>query len=68
MKSGKTMVAKRAGKGISKLCRRRGWCERSGGKVLQPVVLPDLQRKGPVRQGSLSAESVFGYFCRDKSN
>jgi hypothetical protein len=38
-----------------------------GGKM-QPVVLPDLQRKGSVRQRSLSAESLFGYFCGDKSN
>jgi hypothetical protein len=38
------------------------------GKVLQPVVLTDLQGKGLVRQRSLSAESLFGYFCGDKSN
>jgi len=30
------------------------------------VVLPDLQGKGHER--SLSAESLFGYFCGDKNN
>jgi len=45
-----------------------GKSERSGAKRLQPVVLSGLQGKGPVRQRSLSAESVFGYFCRHKSD
>jgi hypothetical protein len=29
------------------------------GKILQPEVLPDLQRKGPVRQRSLSADLIY---------
>jgi hypothetical protein len=40
----------------------------SWGNILQPVVLTDLQGKGHVRPRSLSAESLFGYFCGDKSN
>jgi hypothetical protein len=42
--------------------------ERSRAKRLQPGVLPDLQGKGTVRQRSISVESLFGYFCGDKSN
>jgi hypothetical protein len=38
------------------------------GNILQPVVLADLQGKGHVRQRSISADSLFGYFCGDKSN
>jgi hypothetical protein len=32
VKSGKTMLAMSAGKGISKLCKRGGWCEQRGAK------------------------------------
>jgi hypothetical protein len=32
------------------------------GKRFQPVVLPGLRGKGPVRQRSLFADLIFGYF------
>ena len=38
------------------------------GKKIAAQVLHDLPGKGQVRQRSLSAESLFGYFCGDKSN
>ncbi len=38
------------GKGIAMFAKRRALSERSRAKVLQPVVLTDLQGKGPVRK------------------
>jgi len=44
-------------------------CERSWGKDLQPVVLPDLQGKGLVRQRSISGDLIFWLLLyQDKSN
>jgi hypothetical protein len=45
-----------------------GLSERKVAQHFAAQVLPDLQGKGFVRQRSLSAESLFGYFCGDKSN
>jgi hypothetical protein len=42
--------------------------ERSEGKRFQPVVLPGLRGKGPVRQRSLFADLIFGYFVSRQSN
>ena len=39
-------------KGHSKFCRSQAESARQQGKILQPVVLVNLQRKGPVRQRS----------------
>jgi hypothetical protein len=36
--------------------------ERQWGKRFQPVVLPGLRGKGPVRQRSLFADLIFCYF------
>jgi hypothetical protein len=49
-------------KGHSNVCEAQALSEQSGANVLQPVVLPDLQGKGFVRQRSLSADLIFGYF------
>jgi len=38
------------------------------GKRFQPVVLPGLQGKGIVRQRSLFADLIFGYFASRQSN
>jgi hypothetical protein len=42
--------------------------EHSSGKIKQPVVLSALQGKDYVRQRSLSADLIFGYFSSRKSN
>jgi hypothetical protein len=42
--------------------QKNGPARTKWGKVLQPAVLADLQRKGLVRQRSLSAELIFCYF------
>jgi len=57
-RSGKTMMGSAAARALANFCRRDGH-ERNRAKVLQPVVLPDLQRKGPVRQRSLPADKRF---------
>jgi hypothetical protein len=44
-KAGKTMVAPERGKGIATFCMSAGM--REWAKILQPVVLPGLQGKGP---------------------
>jgi hypothetical protein len=67
VKSGKTMVAL-ASEGHSNSCRSISLVRTQWSNILQPVVLPDLQGKGLVRQRSLSADSLFGYFCGDKSD
>jgi hypothetical protein len=37
------------------------------GQFLRPQVLPDLQRSGPVRQRSLSADLIFWcFFIKEK--
>jgi len=59
------MLACVLGRELANLAEVRTMSERSGGKVLQPVVLAALQGNGLVRQRSLSAESLFGYFCGD---
>jgi hypothetical protein len=38
------------------------------GNFCAPPLLPDLQRSGPVRQRSLSADLIFGYFLSRESN
>jgi hypothetical protein len=39
------------------------------GKIMQPVVLPVLQRKGPVRQTSIPGDLIFWLlFDQAKSN
>jgi hypothetical protein len=38
------------------------------GKRFQPVVLPGLRGKGFVRQRSLFADLIFGYFVSRQSN
>jgi hypothetical protein len=43
----------------SNICRRIGLERHNGGYILPSVVLADLQRKGQVRQRSLSAESLY---------
>jgi hypothetical protein len=43
------------------------WLGESG-QFLRPQVLPDLQRKGLVRQRSLLADLIFGYFLSRESN
>jgi hypothetical protein len=50
------------------LLKRRPKSERQWGKRFQPVVLPGLQGKGPVRQRSLFADLIFGYFVSRQSN
>jgi hypothetical protein len=65
MKSGKTMVAS-ALEGHSKFCRSIGHV-RLWGNSLQPRFCL-ICRAMACGQRSLSAESLFGYFCGDKSN
>jgi len=57
------------GQGHSNFLLKR-WPERAKqGKILQPVVLLNLQGKGPVRQRSLSADLIFWLlFYQEKSN
>jgi hypothetical protein len=59
MKSGKTMMALSAGKGISKLLLKRWKCVSKAGESIAAVVLPDLRGKGQVRQRSLTADKHF---------
>ncbi len=60
------MLALRAAGHSDVLLKRR--VVRNMGKNIAAPVLPDLQGKGHVRQRSISAESVFGSFCRHKRN
>jgi hypothetical protein len=50
MKSGKTMVALCGCRGIANICRSNRQEGTKWGNCLQPVVLPDLQGKGPRAQ------------------
>jgi hypothetical protein len=68
VKSGKTMVVLSGGCGIATFAEALGLCERQQGKRLQPVVLADLQGEGHVRQRSILADLIFGYFSSRKSN
>jgi hypothetical protein len=51
---------------LANFCRSNSLSEQ--GKSIAAVVLPDLQRKGMVRKEASSLTSVFGTFCRHKSN
>jgi hypothetical protein len=68
------MVGTSAGKGIAIVAEvsASGIRWLAEGQHFVPIiigmVLADLQGKSHVRQRSLSAESLFGYFCGDKSN
>jgi hypothetical protein len=42
--------------------------ERSRGQIMQPVVLPALQRKGLCGKRSIPGDLIFGYFSSRKSN
>ena len=51
--------------GAYNICRSVVAC--ALGQFLRPPVLPDLQRKGLVRQGSLSADlSFWSFFIKEK--
>jgi hypothetical protein len=69
-KSGKT-CGLCAGKGLVNFCRSVSMCDNRA-KRLQPVVLPDLQGKGYVRQRSISADliirEVICFFQRTHEN
>jgi len=41
------------------LLKRKPMSERSGAKILQPVVLTEMQGKGSVRQRSIFADLTF---------
>jgi hypothetical protein len=56
------------GKGIGNFAEAQGKSERQWGKRFQPVVLSGLLGKGPVRQRSLFADLIFGYFVSRQSN
>ncbi|WP_256538377.1 hypothetical protein [Mucilaginibacter aquariorum] len=60
-KAGRTWWAC-AWQGHRKFCRSEGQERAKWGKRFQPVVLPGLQGKGPVRQRSLFADLIFCYF------
>jgi len=45
------------------LQKRRPCGSKARGKIMQPLVFPVLQGNGPVRQRSLSADLMFGYFA-----
>ena len=67
-KSDKTMVAQSVGRGIANFCMHGLRQKGSSGKKIAARGFVRFAVQRPVRQRSLSAESVFGYFCRDKSN
>jgi len=67
-KSDKTMVAQSVGRGIANFCMHGLRQKGSSGKKIAARGFVRFAGQRPVRQRSLSAESVFGYFCRDKSN
>jgi hypothetical protein len=56
------------GRGIGNFAEAGEMSERQWGKKFQPVVLPGLQGKGLVRQRSLFADLIFGYFVSRQSN
>ena len=55
-------------RGIGNFAEARGNERMQWGKRFQPVVLPGLQGKGLVRQRSLFADLIFGYFVSRQSN
>jgi hypothetical protein len=59
------LVAKSVGKGISKLLLKLGLSATTGAKVLQPVVLPEMQGKA-CAQRSIFADLIFGSFHQGK--
>jgi hypothetical protein len=67
-KAGRTMVALSVGRGIGNFAEARDNERTQRGKRFQPVVLSGLQGKGPVRQRSLFADLIFGYFVSRQSN
>jgi len=56
------------GQGYSNFLLKPGLVGAKRGKILQPVVLINLQGKGHVRQRSLSADLIFGSFHQGKEH
>jgi hypothetical protein len=50
------------------LLLKRGAVGAKPGNNMQPVVVPALQGKGPVRQRSIFAVLTFGSFCQEKEH
>ncbi|MES2275168.1 MAG: hypothetical protein V4592_04040 [Bacteroidota bacterium] len=59
MKTGRTMVASAAGKGISLVLKRWECGRDSGASRCGPAVMPGLQGKGPCGKGSIFAVLIF---------